>query len=115
MQISRRDRHVRVPRRVSRLSQRPPAGQSMRYKSMPPVMDRQSLQPLTAEYLARRAEPTAYRVPRQARSWASVPERADEEPVSRGALANAFVLPAPEVGQRAGVPPERDHAGSAAF
>jgi hypothetical protein len=82
---------------------------------MPAVMNRQRLQALAAEHLARRAEPATERVTRQTRTAALLDEQADEALIGRGAMAKPFRLPAFQIRQRPGIPPQRDHAGPAAF
>jgi len=46
MQVRRRDRHIRVPRRVPHLGQRPLSRQRMAYERVPPMVNGQRLQPV---------------------------------------------------------------------
>ncbi len=70
VQVGGCDRHIRVPGGVAGLSKRSAPGERVANKSVPPVVNRQRLQPLAAQHLARRPEPAPFHFARSA----SVPE-----------------------------------------
>src|SRR4051812_37654821 len=74
-QIGRRDRHVRMPDRISDFGERPSPRQRMRDERVAAVVNREHLKPLRAEYPARRPKPFSQRV---SRKWLVVVKRRDE-------------------------------------
>jgi hypothetical protein len=87
VQIGARDAHIGVPGRVPDLSQRPSAGQGVAYKRVAPVVNRQRLEPRSAQDPAGRAEPLPQRVARERFDDATRNQRRQERLVVLGAGA----------------------------